>query len=49
MSLSKKEIDGLMRIISLTKNEKINCAQCLSSVSEFAELELTGKSPSQVH
>ncbi len=44
MSLSKKEIDGLMRMISLTKNEEINCEQCLSSVSEFAELELTGKS-----
>jgi uncharacterized protein with PIN domain len=46
MSLSKKEIDGLMRLISLTKNQEINCEQCLSSVSEFAELELTGKSPS---
>jgi len=46
MSLSKKEIDGLMQLISLTKNEEINCEQCLSSVSEFAELELTGKSPS---
>ena len=46
MSLSKKEIDGLMRLISLTKNEEIDCEQCLSTVSEFAELELTGKSPS---
>ncbi len=46
MSLSKKEIDGLMQLISLTKNEEINCEQCLSSVSEFAELELMGKSPS---
>jgi len=46
MSLSKNEIDGLMRLISLTKNEEINCEQCLSSVSEFAEFELTGKSPS---
>jgi len=46
MSLSKKEIDGLIQMISLTKNEEINCEQCLSSVSEFAEFELTGKSPS---
>ena len=44
MSLSKKEIDGLLQLISLTKNEEINCEQCLSSVSEFAELELMGKS-----
>ena len=46
MSLSKKEIDGLMQLISLTKNEEINCEKCLSSVSEFAEVELTGKSSS---
>ena len=44
MSLSKKEIDGLIRLISLTKDEEINCEQCLSSVAEFAEQELKGKS-----
>ena len=35
-----------MWLISLTKDEEINCEQCLLSVSEFAELELTSKSPS---
>lgn len=44
MSLSKKEINGLMQLLSLTKDEEINCEQCLSSVSEFAEQELAGKS-----
>ncbi len=44
MSLSKKEIDGLMRQIGLTKDEEINCEQCLLLVSEFAEQELKGKS-----
>ncbi len=44
MTLSKKEIDGLMRLIGLTKDEEINCEQCLSSVAEFAEQELAGKS-----
>ena len=44
MSLSKKEIEGLIRIIGLTKDEEINCEQCLSLVAEFAEQELKGKS-----
>ena len=44
MSLSKKEIDGLIRLIGLTKDEEINCEQCLYLVAEFAEQELKGKS-----
>ena len=44
MSLAKKEIDELIRQISLSKDEEINCDQCLSSVAEFAEQELVGKS-----
>ena len=44
MSLSTKEIDRLMRLVSLTKNKEINCEQCLSLVSEFAEHKLTGRS-----
>ena len=44
MIISKKEINGLMRLIGLTKDEEINCEQCLSKVAEFAEHELAGKS-----
>lgn len=44
MALSKKEIDGLMRLIGLTQDEEVNCEECLSLVAEFAEQELTGKS-----
>jgi uncharacterized protein with PIN domain len=44
MPLSKKEIDGLMRLIGLTKDLEINCEQCLSLIAEFAERELAGKS-----
>jgi len=44
MTLSKKEIEGLMRLVGLTKDEEINCEQCLSLVAEFAERELAGKS-----
>lgn len=42
--LSKQEIDGLMRLIGLTRDEEINCEQCLARVAEFAEQELAGKS-----
>lgn len=44
MPLSKKEIDGLLRLIGLTQDHEINCEQCLSLIAEFAERELAGKS-----
>ena len=44
MSLSKKEIENLMRLIGLTKDNEIDCEECLSVVSEFAEEQLVGKS-----
>lgn len=44
MSLSEKEIKGLMRLIGLTKDEEINCEQCLFLVAEFAEQNLAGRS-----
>lgn len=44
MSLSKHEIDRLMRLIVLTRDYEINCEQCLALVAEFAEQQLAGKS-----
>lgn len=44
MPLSKQEIDGLMRLIGLTRDDEINCEQCLALVAEFVELKLAGKS-----
>lgn len=44
MPLSKDELDGLMRLIGLTKQDELNCQQCLALVAEFAEQELAGKS-----
>jgi uncharacterized protein with PIN domain len=44
MSLSKNELNALMRLVGLTKESEINCEQCLSLVAEFAERELAGKS-----
>ena len=48
MSLSKKQLDGLMRLVGLTKNDEINCEQCVAVVAEFAELQLSGKSIAEV-
>ncbi len=47
MSLSKKQIDGLMRLVGLTRDDEINCEQCLAVVAEFAEQQLSGKSISE--
>ncbi len=43
MPLSKKEIDELLRLVSLTEDNELNCDQCLSLVAEFAEQQLQGK------
>ena len=47
MPLSKKEIDGLMRLVGLTEDGEINCEQCLAVVAEFAEQQLAGKTISE--
>ena len=44
MSLSKDEIDGLLRLIGLTRDDEIDCERCLALVAEFAERELAGQS-----
>ena len=44
MTLTKKQIHELVRLIGLTKDKEINCDQCLLLVAEFAEQELAGKS-----
>ncbi len=33
-----------MRFIGLTKDEEINCDECLMQIAEFVETELAGKS-----
>jgi hypothetical protein len=44
MSLSKQEIDDLMRLVGLTKDDEINCELCLEHVAQFAERVLAGGS-----
>ncbi|REK27946.1 MAG: hypothetical protein DWQ42_05940 [Planctomycetota bacterium] len=44
MSLSKLEIEQLLKLIGRTADQELNCEQCLARVAEFAESQLSGKS-----
>jgi uncharacterized protein with PIN domain len=43
MSLRCTQINGLVRLIGLTREAELNCNECLDQVAEFAESELSGK------
>ncbi len=43
MKLSKEEIRKLVSFVVQTREDEINCDECMHHVSEFAELELAGK------
>lgn len=47
MSLTREEIDNLLHLIGLTRDEEINCERCLSQIAEFAEQQLARKSISE--
>ena len=44
MNISEEQIQALLKMLTLTKDEELNCDECLSSMAEFAENELAGKS-----
>jgi hypothetical protein len=44
MSLSKQEIEDLMRIVGLTMDDEFDCERCLQQVAEFADRVLMGRS-----
>lgn len=43
MKLHPRQIDGLMHLIGLTREDEIDCNQCLEHVAEFAETHLAGR------
>ena len=43
MSLTKEQVEALLKMIGLTREDEIDCDECLSQVAEFAERELAGK------
>ena len=46
MPLSDDQINGLMKLIGLTRERELTCDECLAQVAEFAEGELARKPPS---
>lgn len=45
MKLNKKILKNMIRAISMTRPDEIGCDDCFDKLSEFAELQLAGKSP----
>lgn len=42
MKLTSNQIESLRKVLGLTKENELNCNECLEVVGEFAELQLTG-------
>jgi len=47
MALSRREIDVLIKSVSLTRPDEVTCDECLNDLAEFAEHFLEGKSISE--
>jgi hypothetical protein len=43
MTLSRKELESLLRLVAHTADEEIDCEECQSRVAEFAERELADR------
>jgi predicted metal-binding protein len=42
MPLERQQIKTLLSAVSRTRDEYIDCGECLASMAEFAELQLVG-------
>jgi hypothetical protein len=42
MKLTHDQIENLKSMLSVTRDQEINCTECLDHVGEFAELQLKG-------
>ncbi|QDS97120.1 hypothetical protein [Adhaeretor mobilis] len=43
MALSRKQLDTLLGMLSLTRPDEIACDECTEKLSQFAENSLAGK------
>ena len=48
MTLSREEIELLLKTVSMTRDSELTCDECLKELAEFAESRLEGKSATQV-
>lgn len=42
MNLTSEQIEGLMRLVGITRDDELNCSECLDRVAELVEYELVG-------
>ena len=43
MTLTRRQINALIKTVSLTKPDEATCDECLKDLGEFAERQLAGK------
>lgn len=46
--LTSEQVSTLVELVRLTRNQELNCEECLQHVSEFTERELSGQQIDQV-
>jgi uncharacterized protein with PIN domain len=46
--LTREQVGGIVKMLSLTTDREFNCGECLQHVSEFAECQLAHKSVGEV-
>ena len=44
MSLSREQIDALLGMLSLTRQDELSCDECVKQLAEFAENHINKKS-----
>lgn len=47
MKLTSEQIDGLLKLVGMTREQEMTCDEFLDRVAEFVEYELAGKSVSE--
>lgn len=47
MALTRRQIDQLLKAVSLTRSDEPTCDQCLRDLAEFAERYLANKAVSE--
>ena len=46
--LTREQVGGIVKMLSLTTDREFNCGECLQHVSEFAECQLADKPVGEV-
>ena len=47
MKLDEQQLTGLLLLLAQTEEIELNCDECLAKTAQYAEYELTGKTPQE--